>query len=186
MIIQGTRENHTLLHLRDKILVKQSSGFLVKRAVDGYNITLAQHFLQRFHFSATNLLLLLRAQWLVIKVQQLLAVKGLKPPEHTLSNSSNGNSTNNLALKIVLVLGHLSDVPVSALDLLVGGDEVADQSEDSHDDVFSDGNDIGPCDFGDSDTAICLVGSVEVDVVGTDTSCHSKLEFLGFGEAFGG
>jgi hypothetical protein len=50
--------------------------------------------------------------------------------------------------------------------------------------VFGDGDDVGARDFSDSDTAIGLVGGIEVDVVGTDTCGDGDLEFLCFGETF--
>ena len=53
-------EGHTGLHLRDQLLVEQTTGLLVKWAVDSNNITLRQHFLQVCDSSATNLLLNLR------------------------------------------------------------------------------------------------------------------------------
>ena len=66
------------------------------------------------------------------------------------------------------------------------GDEVTDEDEDGHDDVFGDGDDIGACHFGDGDTAVGLVGCVQVDVVGADTSGNGNLELLGFCETLGG
>ena len=51
--------------------------------------------------------------------------------------------------------------------------------------MLSDGNDIGACDFGDGDTAIGLVGGVQVDVVGADAGGDGELEVLGLCEALG-
>ena len=50
--------------------------------------------------------------------------------------------------------------------------------------MFSDRNNIGSGDFGDCDTTIRLVGCVEIDMIGSDTSSDGELEILGFGEAF--
>jgi len=52
--------------------------------------------------------------------------------------------------------------------------------------MFGDGNNVGPCDFSNGDTTIRLVGSVEVDMVGADTSRDCEFEILSLSEAFGG
>lgn len=46
---------------------------------------------------------------------------------------------------------------------LVGGDEVADEEEDAHDDVLCDGDDVGARDL--EDLEALLGGCVEIDVV---------------------
>lgn len=158
----------------------------MERAVDGDNITLCQHVLKLVDSSATNLLLDLWGQSLVVEVEQLLAVEWLQSAEDTLTNTANSNGTDGLALEIVLVLGDFGDVPVTTGDLLVSWDEVADEDEHGHDNVLSDGDDVGASDLGDSDTAIGLVGSVEVDVVGTNTSSDGNLELLGLGQTLSG
>lgn len=175
----------TLLHLGDQVLVKETSGLLVERAVDSDNITLSQHLLEILNTSAADLLLYLGLEWLVVEVKELLAVERLKTAEHTLANTANGNGADDLALEVVLVLGDGGDVPVTAFDLLVSRNEVADQSEDGHDDVLGDGHDVAASDFGNSDTAIGGVGGVQVDVVGTNTSGDGYLELFGFGETLG-
>jgi hypothetical protein len=50
--------------------------------------------------------------------------------------------------------------------------------------MFSDGDNVGACYFGDCDTAVCFIGSIEVDVVRTDTCCYGNLELLSLSEAF--
>lgn len=157
----------------------------MQRAVNGDNIALSKHLLEVLNATAANLLLLLRGQRLVVVVEELLAVKRLEAAENTLANAADSNGTNNLVLKVVLLLGNSSDVPVAALDLLVSGDKVADEDEDGHDDVLSDGDDVAAGDLGNSDTAIGGVGSVEVDVVRADTSSDGKLEVLGLGQTLG-
>ena len=176
----------TWLHLGDQLLVKEALGLLVQWAVDGDNITLAQHLLEIIHASASNLFLKFWLKRLVIKVQQLLAVKSLESSQHTLADASHSNGTNDLALEIILVLGGCSHVPFTGLDLLVCGYEIADESEDGHDDVLGDGDDVGACHFGDGDTAVCSVGGVQVDVVGADTSSDGDLELFRFGESLSG
>ena len=158
----------------------------MQRAIDSNNITLAQHLLQTLHAPAPNLLLNLWLEWLIIVVQQLLAIKRLQPAQHSLTNASDRHSAYNLALEVILILRSRGDVPVALDDLLVGGHEIADQHEDGHEDVFSDRDDVRACHFGDRDAAVGGVGGVEVDVIGTDTGGDSQLELLRFGEALGG
>lgn len=179
-------EVRTLLHLADELLVEETLGLLVKRAVDGDNITLGQQLLQALNSAAANLSLLLGAQGLVVIVEELLAVEGLEAAKDTLTNTANSDGTNNLALEIVLLLGSSSDIPLATLNLLVGGDEVSDEEEDGHDDVLSDGDDVGAGDLSNGDTAIGLVGGVKVDVVRADTSSDGNLELLGLGQALSG
>lgn len=157
----------------------------MKRAVDGDNITLGQHFLKAFNTSAADLLLLFRAQGLVVKVQQLLAVERLQAAKNTLTNTANGNGTDDLALKVVLVLGHSGDIPVSLFNLFVGRNEVADEGKDGHDDVFGNRDDVAAGDLSNGDTTVGLVGGVQVNVVRTDTSSDGNLKLLGFGKTLG-
>lgn len=158
----------------------------MQRAVDGDDVALGQHLLEALHAAAANLLLLLGRQGLVVVVQELLAVKGLEAAEHTLADAADGDGADDLVLEVVLLLGHAGDVPVAALDLLVRGDKVADEHEDGHDDVLSDGDDVAARHLGDGDAAVGLVGGVEVDVVGADAGRDGNLEVLGLGETLSG
>ena len=158
----------------------------MERAVDGDNVTLCEHLLEVLDTTAANLLLLLGAERLVVEVEKLLAVEGLQAAKDTLADTANGDGSNNLALEVELVLGGLGDVPVTTGDLLASGTEVADESEDGHDDVLGDGDDVGAGDFGDGDTAVGLVRSIEVDVVGSDTSSNGELQVLSLGQTLGG
>ena len=176
------REKLTLLHLGDEFLVEQATSLLVQGAVDGDNITLSKHVLEVLDATAANLLLNLGAQRLVVVVEELLAVEGLQTAEHTLTDTADSDGTDNLALEVELVLSDSSDVPVAVADLVVGGDEVADQSKDGHDDVLGNRDDVATSDLGDGDTAVGLVGSVQVNVVGTNTGGDSELQVLGLGE----
>jgi hypothetical protein len=180
------RRRHTRLHLGDQVLVEQTAGLLVERAVDGDDITLGQHLLEGVDSAAANLLLNLRLKRLVVEVEELLAVEGLETAEDTLTDTADSDGTDDLALKVELVLGGSGNVPVTSLDLLVGRDEVADQDEDGHEDVLSDGDDVGASDLSDGDTAVGLVGSVQVDVVRSDTSGDGDLELLGLGKTLSG
>ena len=172
----------TLLHLADELLVEQTLSLLVERAVDGDNITLGKHLLEVLDTPAANFLLDLWGEGLVVEVQKLLAVERLQTAQDTLTDTANGNGTNGLALKVVLVLGDLSDVPVAACNLLVSRHEVADEGEDGHNDVLGDRDDVGASDLSDGDTAVDLVGDVQVDVVRTNTGGDGKLEVLGLPE----
>jgi hypothetical protein len=154
----------------------------VQRAVNGNNITLRNHLLERVHAASANLLLDLRAQGLVVIIEELLAVEGLETAEHTLTDAANTNGSDNLVLKVELVLSNSGDIPVTVTDLVVGGDEVADEEEDSHDNVLSDGDNIGTSDLSNSNTTVGLVGSVQVDMVRANTGSDGKLEVLGLGQ----
>lgn len=158
----------------------------MERAVDGDNVTLGDHLLEALNTPAADLLLLLGGQGLVVVVEQLLAVEGLEAAQDTLADTADGDGTDDLALEVELVLGSLGDVPVAGLDHLVGGDEVADQGQDGHDDVLGDGDNVGAGDLGNSDSAVGLVGGIEVNVVRANTSGDGNLEVLGLGETLGG
>jgi hypothetical protein len=173
----------TLLHLGDELLVEETASLLVQRAVDGDNIALCEHLLEAVDAAAANLLLDLGRQGLVVKVQQLLALKGAQAAEHALTDAANSDGTDNLVLEVVLVLSNLSHVPLALDNLLVGRDEVADEGQDGHDNVLGDRDDVGARDLGDGDTAVGLVCGIEVDVVGADTSRDGELEVLCLGQA---
>jgi hypothetical protein len=178
----GVDEIRALLHLADKFLVEETLGLLMQRAVDCDNVTLGDELLEGIDTAGTNLLFNLGAQRLVVVVQKLLAVERLEATKDTLSNAADGNCADNLALEVVLLLGGRSDIPVTGLNLLVSGDEVTDEHQNSHDNMLSDGDDIAASDFGNGDATVGRVGSVEVDVVGTDTGGDGELEILGLGQ----
>jgi len=133
--------------------------------------------------SGSDLFLDFWLEWLVVEVQEFLAVEWLQSAQDTFTNSTNCDGANNLALQIVLVLCDRGHVPVTFLDLFVGRDEVSDEGENGHDDVLSDGDDVGSGDLSNGDTAIGLVGCVEIDVVGTDAGCNGDLQLLGLGQS---
>jgi hypothetical protein len=182
----GVDEPSTGLHLGDEVLVEETAGLLVERAVNGDNVTLGEHLLEVIDAAAANLLLGLGGEGLVIVVKELLAVEGLETAEDTLTDTADSDGTDDLALEVELVLGHGSNIPVTVLDLLVGGDEVADEEKDGHDDVLSDGDDVGTSDLGDGDTTVGGVGGVQVNVVRTDTGSDGKLELLSLSETLSG
>lgn len=179
----GVNEPSTGLHLSDEVLVEETTGLLVQGAVDSDDVALAEHLLKGIDAAAADLLLDLGGQWLVVVVEELLAVEGLQAAQDTLTDSADGDGTDDLALEVKLVLGDGGDVPVTVANLVVGGDEVADQEEDGHDDVLGDGDDVRAGDLGDGDTTVGLVGGIEVDVIRADTSGDGELELLSLGQA---
>lgn len=176
----------TLLHLREKVLVKQPTGLLVERAVDRDNIALRQHILEALNTTAADLLLSFGAEGLVIVVEELFAVEWLQPAEDTLADTADSNCSNDLSFKIELVLGYSSHVPFPCCHHLVCRDEVTDKGKDGHDNVLGDGDHVAASHLSDGNTAVGCVGSIEVDVVRSNTCCNSKLEVLGFGQSFCG
>jgi hypothetical protein len=83
----------------------------MERAVNGDNITLGQHLLEILDTSAADLLLNFGLKRLVVEVEKLLAVERLETAEHTLTDTANGNGTDDLVLEIVLVLGDSGNIP---------------------------------------------------------------------------
>jgi hypothetical protein len=157
----------------------------VQWAVDGDNVTLRQHFLEVLNSAATNLFLNLWLQRLIIEIEEFFAIKRLQTSQNALANAADSYGTDNLVFEIILILGHGGNVPVSSLDLFVCRNKVSDEQEDSHDNVFGDGYDVGTSNLGDGDTAIGLVCSVQIDMIGSNTSGHGNLELLCFGKTFG-
>lgn len=133
--------------------------------VDGNNVTLFHHILELFDTYTANFFRLLFTQRLVVEVEELLAVKRFKSAQDALTDTTNTNGTNDLVLEIILLLGDGSNIPVTSLHLLVGGNKVSNQYQDGHNNVLSNRDDITASDFGDRNTAISLVGKVKVDVV---------------------
>lgn len=133
--------------------------------VDGNNVTLFYHILELFDTYTANFFRLFFTQRLVVEVEELLAVKRFKSAQDALTDTTNTNGTNDLVLEIILLLGDGSNIPVTSLHLLVGGDKVSNQYQDGHNNVLSNRDDITASDFGDRNTAISLVGNVKVDVV---------------------
>lgn len=182
----GVDEPGALLHLGNEVLVEETASLLVERAVDGDDVALGEHLLEVLDTAAADLLLDLGAKGLVVVVEELLAVEGLQTAQDTLTDTADSDGTDDLALEVELVLGDSGNIPLALDDLLVGGDEVADESQDGHDNVLSDGDDVAASDLSDGDAAVGLVGGIEVDVVGTDTSGDGNLELLGLGQTLSG
>jgi len=161
----GVDEPSTLLHLGNEFLVEEALGLLVKRAIDGDNIGLSKHLLERLNSSAADFLRGLFRKGLVIKVEEFLAVEGYKTSQYSFTDTADTDGSDDFAFEIEGVLGDGSNVPVTASNLFVGGDKVPDEGEHGEDDVLSDGDDIGSGDFGNKD--LFLVGSIKINVIGT-------------------
>ena len=175
----------TLLHFRDQFLIEQASSLLVQRAIDGNHVALGQHFLQVVHTSASNLLLNLRFQRLVVEVKQLFAIEGLESSQYTLANAPNSDCTYNLVLKVIFVLSNSGNVPVAAGNLFVSWDEVADEREDSHENMLCHGHDVGASNFSNGNTTIGFVCGIEVNVIRSNAGGNGELKLLSFSESFG-
>ena len=134
----SVNEPRARFHLRNELLVKQALGLLVQWAIDCDDVALGEHLLEILDAATANLLLNLRAERLVVVVQQFLAVEGFESAQDTLPNATNGNGANNLILQIVLILSNTGDVPVTTSDHLMSRHEVAHKSENGHNDMLSD------------------------------------------------
>ena len=62
----------------------------------------------------------------------------------------------------------------------MGRNKVPDEEEDGHDDVLSNGDDIGASDFQNLDAV--LDSGVKVNVVRADASCDTEFQVLGLHE----
>ena len=155
-------------------------------AIDRHDIALPQHLLQIFHTPTSDILFLLVRQWLIVKIQQLLALERFQTAEDALPDPTDRHCTHDLVLEVELVLRRCRDVPVTGLDLLVCGHEVADEVEDGHDDVLGDGDDVRARHLSYCNATVRFICCVQIDVVGANAGGHCQLELLGFGEAFGG
>ena len=173
----------TRLHLSDELLVEETLGAFVEGTVNGNNVTLGHHVGKVLDTAAADLLLDLRAQCLVVVVEKLLAVEGLQAAKDTLANTANTDSSHHLVLKVEFVLRDSSNIPLAIADLVMGGDEVANQGQNRHHNMLGHGNHVGAGHLSHGDTTVGLVGSIEVDVVGANTGGDGKLQLLGLGEA---
>ena len=158
----------------------------MQRTVDGDYITLSQHLVQVIYASTSNLFLNLRLERLVVKVQQLLAVKWLESSQHAFANTPDSDRAHDLVLEIVFVLRNGGDIPVSTRNLLMSWNKVANEGEDGHENMLCHGYDIGTSDFSDRDATVGFVPGIKVDVIGSNARSDGKFELLSFSESFGG
>jgi hypothetical protein len=137
----------------------------MERTVDGDDISLSEHVLEGCDSATANFLGCFGGEFLVIKVEEFLAVEGYETSQDTFTDTADTDSGNNFTLEIEGVLCDLGDVPVTSCNLFVGRDKVADESKHGEDDVFSDRDDVGSSDF--SNEEFLLVGGSQVDMVGS-------------------
>jgi len=173
----GVDEPCTLLEVLEQLGVHQSAGTLVKRAVDGNDIALRDKLLEVLDAAGIHSLGSGSGEGSIVVVEELLGVEGLEALENAVADTTSTDGADNLALEIKGVASNIRDLPVAALDHLVGGDKVADEEEDAHDDVLCNGGDVGAGHFQDLDSAVD--SSVEIDVVRADTCGDADLEVLG-------
>ena len=184
--IRVAKTQLTLLHFRNQFLVEQPASLLVQRTVDGDYITLSQHLFQVIYASASNFFLNLRLERLVVKVQQLFAIKWLESSQHTFANTPDSDCAHDLVFEIVFVLCNGGDIPVSTRNLLMSGNKVANEGEDGHENMLCHGHNIGTGDFSDRDATVSFVPGIKVNVVGSNARSDGKFELLSFSESFGG
>jgi len=113
-------------------------------------------------------------------------MEGRKTAQDSFPDTASPNSTYNLVLDIVVILGHLSNIPSSLPDHVMSWDEVLHQDEHSHDNVLRYGDNIAAGDFSDGNTSIGLVSSVQINMIGSNASGDRKSEILGSGQTLGG
>ena len=173
----------TLLHPGELLGVDEATSTFIERAVDGEHVELGKEVLEIFATDSAGVLLELLVT-LVVVVGELGAVEGLQSLENARANTSGAKGTNDLTFKVVGLTSYLSNVPVTFEVLSIGGNKVADENEDGHNDVLSDRDDVGASDLVDRN--VLLVGDIEIDVVGTDTGSDTTLEVLSGLEHLGG
>lgn len=96
--------------------------------------------------------------------------------------SLTSNQRTHFALKIVSVFGNGSNVPLLGHDLLMSRSVITDQDENLHHNVLSDTDDVRSGHLSDGNLA--FIGSVQIDMVRTDTCGLTQLQVFGFGDNF--
>jgi hypothetical protein len=91
----------------------------MERSIDGQNVELAQKLLQVLHTAGLDGLGGVLGQWLVVVVQQLLAVERHQALEDAVANAAGAEGTDDLAFQVEGVAGDLGHVPSAANNLLV-------------------------------------------------------------------
>ena len=173
----GVDEPGTLLEVLEELGVDEAACTLVQGAVHGNNVALRNEALEVFDPASVDSLGGVFGERGVVVVKEFLAVEGHETLQDTVTNTASTDGSDDLALQIECVAGDVRHLPVTTLDHLVSRDKVADEEEDAHDDVLSNGDDIGTGNLQDLNAVVD--GSVEVDVVGTDTGGDTELQVLG-------
>lgn len=78
----------------------------------------------------------------VVEIEEFFAVKGYETLEDTVADTTGADGADDFAFEIEGVTSDCGDLPVAALDHLMGGDKVTDEEKDGHDDMFCDGDDV--------------------------------------------
>jgi hypothetical protein len=150
----------------------------VKRAIDSDNITLRKHFFEIMNSAATDFLLDLRREGLVIKVEEFLAVEGYETSQDTFADSANSDSSDDFAFDVERVFGDGSDVPFSSGNLFVSRDKVADKSKHGKDDCLQIQVRLMGLDWGRSGDGPCSATETTLEPVTSATRIFFSLAAL--------
>ncbi len=128
---------------------------------------------------AELLLHLLRQPVLVVVMQ--LDVERLEPAQRREADAARRDGADIHAFEVVGALDAIGDVPAASDHPAVGGDVVAHQRQDHHDDVLGDTDRVAVGHLGDGDALVH--GGLKVGVVGADAGGDDELELLRLVEA---
>ena len=112
-----------------------------------------------------------------------LDVERLQAAQHGQADAAGRDGSHLHALEVVRALDAVGDVPAASHDPSVGGDVVAHQREDHHDDVLGDADRVRVGDLGDGDPAVDR--RLQVDVVGADARGDGDLQIPRLGDPLG-
>jgi hypothetical protein len=174
---RGVYEPCSLLEVLEKFSVDESTGTFVEGAVDSDDIALRDELLEVNDAASVDGLGGSFRERSIVVVEEFFAVKWSQTLKDTVTDTASTDGTDNLALQVKGVASDVRDLPVTTFDHLVGRNKVPDEEEDGHDNVLSNGHDIGAGDFQNLD--FVLDSGVEVNVVRADTSCDTELQVLG-------
>ena len=131
-------EPRTLLHLGDECFVEHAFCLLVKRTIDGDNISLTEHFLKRFNATSTNFFLGFGTEGLIVEVKKFLAIEGYEASQDTFTDAADTDSGNNFSFDVERIFGNCGDIPITPCNLFVRRDKVANESEHGKNDYSSE------------------------------------------------
>mmetsp|Transcript_21820 Transcript_21820/g.30829 ORF Transcript_21820/g.30829 Transcript_21820/m.30829 type:complete len:305 (+) Transcript_21820:399-1313(+) len=166
-------------HLGDHVSVEEVLRLRVERAVDSHYIADLDHVFDFGVVSQVQLFFDRLGEAVAVSVVEL-AAKGVHTAQNSQTDTARGDGPDVHTFNVVSALYAVSDVPAAVDDLVVTRDVVADQRQDHHADVFGDRDGVAEGHFRHSH--VSLDGSVEVHVVGTDTSSQAHLEVRGAGD----
>ena len=110
-----------------------------------------------------------------------LDVERLEPAKRGKADAAGGDGADIHAFEVVRALDAIGDVPAASDHPAVGGDVVADQRQDHHDDVLGDADRVAVGDLGDGDALVHR--GLQVGMVGADAGGDDELELLRLVEA---